>query len=153
MNVFSIVNALVLLAYEFVIIHHLAAMMQDVDGVSRYSDLLVHRYTITASRLHAEDVTERLFVYSFDVFHSCNNLRHVTASDALSVSITIATHPSISTIYHTPIKFSTIFSICPVLAIEHQSTDCHPLPIPGALLLQSLGYRLIRSSIFSPIFY
>ena len=107
-------------------------MIQDVDGVSRYIDPLVYRYTITASRLHAEDITERPFVYSYDVFHSCNNPRYVNASDALSISITIATNPSIPTLYHTLIKFSTIFSICPVLRIEHQSTDCHPLPIPGA---------------------
>ena len=37
--------------YEFVIIHRLAAMMQDVDGVFRFIDPLVHRYTITASLL------------------------------------------------------------------------------------------------------
>ena len=55
-----------LLAYEFVIIHCLAAMMQDVDSISRYLDPLVHQYTITASRLHIKDVTIRLFAYSFD---------------------------------------------------------------------------------------
>ena len=106
-------------------------MMQDIDGVSRYIDPLIHRYTITASRLHAEDVTERPFACSYDVFHSCNNPRHVTPSDTLSISITIATHPSIPTLYYTSIKFSTIFSIRPVLPIEPRSTDCNPLPIPG----------------------
>ena len=118
--------------YEFVIIHRLAAMIQDSDGVSRYIDPLVHWYTITASRLHAEDVTERPFTYSYDVFHACNNPRHVIASDALSISITITTHPSIPILYHTPIKFSAMFSIRPVLLIEHHFTDCDPLPIPGA---------------------
>ena len=107
-------------------------MMQDADGVSRYIDPLVHRYTITASRLHAEDVTQYPFAYSYDVFHSCNKPRHVIASDALSISITITTHPSIPILCHTPIKFSAIFSIRPVLLIEHHSTDCHPLPIHGA---------------------
>ena len=50
-----------LLAYKFVIINCLAAMMQDVDSVSRYLDPLVHQYTITSSRLHIEDVTIRSF--------------------------------------------------------------------------------------------
>ena len=107
------------LAYEFVVIHRLAAMIQDVDGVSRYIYPLIHWYTITASRLHVENVTERPFAYSFDVFHSYNNPRHVTASDALSISITITTYPFIPILYHTPIKFSTIFSIRPVIPIEH----------------------------------
>ena len=119
-----------LLAYEFVIIHRLAAMIQDVDGISRYIDLLVHQHTITTSRLHTEDVTERPFAYSFDVFHRCNNQRHVTASNVLSISITIATNPSIPTLYHTPIKFSTIFSIRPVFPIKHQATDWLTLPVP-----------------------
>ena len=107
-------------------------MIQDVDGVSQYIDPLIHRYTITASRLHTENVTERPFVYSFDVFHRCNNPRHVTASNTLSISITIALNPSIPTLYHIPIKFSTIFSIRPVLPIEHQATDWHIIPVHGA---------------------
>ena len=128
-------------------------MMQDVDGVSRFIDPLVHWYTITASRLHTEDVTERPFVYSYDVFHSCNNPRHVTASDALSISFTIATHPSLPILYHTPIKLCTIFSISPVLPIEnHPMTVIHYLSLV-LLLLQPLGSRLIQSSIFLPLSY
>ena len=41
-----------LLAYEFVITHRLATMMQDFDSVSRYIDPIVHQDTITASRFH-----------------------------------------------------------------------------------------------------
>ena len=106
--------------------------MHDVDGLARFIDPLVHRYTITASRLYTEDVTERPFAYSYDVFHSCNNPRYVTASDALSISFTVATHPSLPTLYHTPIKFCNIFSISPVLPIENHPNDCHLLPITGA---------------------
>ena len=100
-----------LLAYEFVILHRLARMMLDVDGLARFMDPLVHRYTITASRLYTEDVTERPFAYSYDVFHSCNNPRHVSASDALSLPITTSSITSISALYHSPIKFSPVFPI------------------------------------------
>ena len=98
-------------------------MMQDVDGVSRHTDPLVYRYTITTSSLYAEDVTERLFAYSFDVFYRCNNPRNVTASDALSISITISINPSISLLF---------FFIRPILPIDHQATDWYTLPVPGA---------------------
>ena len=97
--------------------------MQDVDGVSRYIDPLVHQYTITASRLRTEEVTIRPFASSFDVFHHCNNTCHVTASDALSISITIASSPSIPTIYHIPITCSTIFSFLSVHPTQHQATE------------------------------
>ena len=119
-----------ILAYEFVIIHCLAATMQDVDGVSRYIDPLLHQYIITASRLHTEDVIIRPFSYSFDVFIRCNNPRHVTASNALSVSITKSSIPSIPTLYYTPIKFSVVFNLGSVPTIPDQDTECHVLPIP-----------------------
>ena len=92
-------------------------MMQDIDGVSRYIDPLVHQYAITASRLHIADMTVRLFAYSFDVFIRCNNPRHVTASDALSISITTSSIPSIPTLDHTPINFSTVCNIGSILII------------------------------------
>ena len=59
-----------LLAYEFVIIHRVAAMMKDVDSISRCVDPLVHQYNMTAIRLHSEDITKHPFAYSFDVFYS-----------------------------------------------------------------------------------
>ena len=121
-----------LLAYEFVVIHRLAAMMQDIEGVSRYIDPIVHQYTIIASSLLAEDVTIHLFAYSFDVFHRCNNPRHVTASDVLSISITTGSSVSIPTLYQTPIKFSTIFSFRSIHPIQHQETEWRTLPVPGA---------------------
>ena len=89
------------LVREFVIIHRLAAVMQDFDGISRYINPLIHQYTITASRLHIEDVAIRPFAYSVDDFIRSSNARHVTTSDALSSSITISSIPSIPTLYCT----------------------------------------------------
>ena len=104
-------------------------MMEDVNGISRYIDPLVHQYTIIASRLHAEDVSICPFEYSVDVFHHCNNQRHVIASNVLSISTTISSIPSIHLLYHTPIKFSTICSFSSVLTIPRQDNACHTLPV------------------------
>ena len=62
-----------LLAYEFVIIHRVAAMMKDVDSISRYVGPLVHQYNMTTVRLHSEDDTKRPFTYNFDIFARCTN--------------------------------------------------------------------------------
>ena len=107
-------------------------MIQDVDGVSQYIDLLVHQYTIFASCLHAESVTIRPFAYRFDGFHRCINPRHVTASDDLSILITTVFGPFIPTLYHTLIKFSTICSFRSVHPIQHQNTEWYTLPVPVA---------------------
>ena len=95
-------------------------MIQDVDGVSRYIYPLVHPYTVIASRSLAKDVTIRPYAYSFDVFYRYNNPRHVTTSNVLFISITIACSPSVPTLYYTLIKYSTIFSFCSIHPIQHQ---------------------------------
>ena len=105
-------------------------MMQDVDGVSWYIDTLVHQYTINASRLHAEDATIRQFAYSFDIFHRCHNPRHVTAPDALSISITIFSSPSIPTLYHSSIKFLPFFPFVLFILFNNKPLNII-LPVPG----------------------
>ena len=120
-----------LLAYEFVIIHRVAAMMKDVDSISRCVDLLVHQYNMTAVRLHSEDGNQYPFVSSFDVFTRCTNPRHVTASDTLAISITTASITSMSTLYHSPIKFSPVFSISihPSIFLPGHSPRASSFPI------------------------
>ena len=77
------------MGYEFAIIHRAASMMNDVDGLSRYIDILIHRYPTQASRMHLADIAKRPFAYSFDSFISCSNPYRVTASE-----ITIPTEAS-----------------------------------------------------------
>ena len=100
-------------------------MMRDVDGISRYVDSLVYQYISTASRLHSVNVVTRPFAYSFYVFIRCNNPYKVTAFDVLSIFITILLISSILVLYHTPIKFSTVFNFGSVLIIYHQDPECH----------------------------
>ena len=107
-------------------------MMQDVNDVSCFIDPLVHQYTIATSPLHIGNVTIRPFAYSFDVFSRCNNSRHVTASDTLSISITSSSILSLHTLYHTPLNFSTVCNFGSVPIIYHQDTECHVLLIPVA---------------------
>ena len=42
------------LASKFAIVNRVAAMMKDVDGVSRYVDPFVYEYIITTSRLYTK---------------------------------------------------------------------------------------------------
>ena len=54
---------------------------------------------------------KRPFAYSYDVFARFTNPRHVSVSDALSISITTASITSISALYHSPIKQASIQNI------------------------------------------
>ena len=100
-------------------------MMQYVDGVSRYVDSLVYRYIINASPLHSEDIVTRPFVYSFDVFIRYNTPRHVTVSNKIFISVTTLRIPYISTIFHIPIKLSTVFNFGSIPIISNLDSDCH----------------------------
>ena len=118
-------------AYEFVIIRRVAAITKDIDNISRCVDPLVHQYNITDVRLHSENITKRPFAYSFNIFTRCTNPRHVTASDALSISITTSSISSISALYHSPIKFSPVFpiSIHPSTLLPDHSSHVSSFPI------------------------
>ena len=70
------------MGYNFTIIHRAASMMDDVNGLSRYIDILIHRYPTQASRMHLADIAKRPFAYSFDSFISCSNLRRFSSSDS-----------------------------------------------------------------------
>ena len=59
-----------LLGYEFPIIHHVARMMKDVDGLSRHIDILIHCHLTQAARMRADDVAQRPSVYSCDTFNT-----------------------------------------------------------------------------------
>ena len=104
--------------------------MKYVYGISCYVDYLVYQYIITSSRLYSADVVTRPFTYSFDIFIRCNNSRHVTISDVLSISITASSISSIPTLYHTTLRFSTVFNYGSVLNMSHLDPECHVLPLP-----------------------
>ena len=71
--------------------------------------------------LSSTNITWLLFVYIVKILLSIHlhivlmfftrytNPRHVTASDTLAISITTASITSMSTLYHSPIKFSPVF--------------------------------------------
>ena len=140
-------------AYEFVIIHRVAAIMKDVDIISRCVDPLVDQYNMTYIRLHSEDVTKRPFAYSFDVFARCTNTRHVSASDALSISITTASITSISALYHSHIIFLQYFLSIHTLPFFSLTTVLVSHPSSSFPLRTLSGYMFIPLSILSHQYY
>lgn len=52
-----------LFGYKFAILHRAASMMKDDDGLSKYIDILIHRYLTQASRIRPTDIAQRPFAY------------------------------------------------------------------------------------------
>ena len=119
-----------LLAYKLIIIHRKATMMKDVDGISRYVDPLVRQYNMIATCLHIDDVTKRPFAYSFDVFISSTNPRHVVSSSVLSISITTVSITPNFALSHSPIKFSPVFITSLILSILLPDANSRVLSFP-----------------------
>ena len=130
------------IGYKFVIIHCVATIMKNTDAISHYVDSFVYQYNITAARLYIEDVTERPFAYSFDVFIRYTSPHCVKVTDAISISITTSSITLISAFYHSPINFSPVFSISLI-----PSFFLMPIivsySVPLYLLRTSVGYLLI----------
>ena len=96
-----------LLGYEFAIIHRAVSMMKDVDGLSRHTDILIHRYLTQANSMRLADIAKRPFVYSFDSCISCSNPRRVTASDIPINTEASSTLYPLSIIRHSPLNFTS----------------------------------------------
>ena len=92
-------------------------------------------YIITASCFYTEYLIKCSFVYSFDALTYCNHLRDVTPSVQPSVSITKSSVTSITILYHTLIKFSSIFYLNSVLLIYTPDPDYCVSPFPMAPIL------------------
>ena len=75
-----------LLGYEFAIIHRVASMMRDSDGMSHHIYVIIHRYLTQARGMRLIDIAKRLFAYSFDSFISYSNPRRVTISDSTTTT-------------------------------------------------------------------
>ena len=105
-------------------------MMKDVDGISRYVDPLVRQYNMIVTCLHIDDVTKRPFAYSFDVFISSTNPRHIVSSYVLSISITTESITPNFALYHSPIKFSPVFITSLILSILLPDANSRVLSFP-----------------------
>ena len=111
-----------LLAYAFVYLNLPNTMMEDIDGIYRRIDPLIHRYLIEAAAMCSADIRLRPFAYNFDVFSSCSNPRHVPFADNYSTHNTVSTIPTPSALYHYPVLLSTKLQFSP-LALQDS-----PLP-------------------------
>ena len=61
-------------------------MMKDVDRLSRYIGILIHRYLVQINHMRANDIVLRLSTYFYDTFDSCSNPCRVTVSDTTIVT-------------------------------------------------------------------
>ena len=114
--------------YDFSIIHRPAAMMKDVDSLSRHPNILIDQYLTNACILRSRDLRSRPFAYNYDVFHNCPNPRHVTATSRVLVSTTPST-PTPAVIYSS--LFSTIPPfISPVASPNKQYTHTQCIHFP-----------------------
>ena len=100
-----------LLGYEFPIIHHVARMMKDVDGLSRHIDILIHCHLTQAARMRADDVAQRPSVYSYNTFNTCSNPRRITTSNVTIVTKSSSLLPALSIIHHSPINFTSMYTV------------------------------------------
>ena len=125
------------MGYEFEIVHRLAVIIKDVDGISHYVDPLIYQYIITTALLHLEHVVIYPFEYSFDDLIHCNNSLHVTTSSSLLfIFVTTSSIPSTPTHYHTFIKFSNVFNFDSVPIVSHPDLEHYVLPYSTVLILE-----------------
>ena len=95
-----------LLAYECAIIHRLNKMMKNVDKVSQYIDLLVHKYLVVVFNMRTDIIHLYSFTYNLDVSLKQNNPRNIYDTDLLSNHITMSTGPTLLVLYHISFRFS-----------------------------------------------
>ena len=100
-----------LFGYEFAIIHSVASMMKDADGLSRYIDVLIHCYFAQAAHVRADDVVQRPFVYSYDAFNTCSNPRRITTSNVTIVTTLYYLLPALSIIHHSLTNFTSMYTV------------------------------------------
>ena len=98
-----------MLGYDIAIIHRIASMMKNMDGLSRHINPLIHRYLVQAYIIRAKDAIQRPFTYCHDNFTSCSNPRRFVVSDT-----TIVTNP-LPIFLHFP-----LFIILPSILFKHQ---------------------------------
>ena len=96
-----------LLGYEFAIIHRAASMMKDIDSLSHYIDVFIHRCLTQVRGICLVDIAKRPFAYSFDSIIACSNPRRVTTSDSTITTEASSTLSPLSTIHHSPLYFTS----------------------------------------------
>ena len=108
--------------------------MNDVDGISHYTDPLVYQYLMPTYRLHDDDILQQPFTYKFNVFNHCASPCYTKASDTLSISINSSAVDFIPVLYYLNIKISTVFSFTSISSVN----------------LSDLDFFVLSNSIISP---
>ena len=97
-----------MLEYDIAIIHRIASMMKNVDGLIRHINPLIHRYLVQAYIIRAKDAIQRPFTYCHDNFTpSPLSIIHHSPINFISAPIL----QSVSTLQHKPFIFITLFHL------------------------------------------
>ena len=112
-------------------IHRVARMMKDVDGLSRYINVLINRYLTQVIRIRADDVAQRPSVYSYDTFNICSNPRRITTSDVDIVTKSYSLFPALSIIHHSPINCTSMYTVQSYPITKSTLPNFHNIVPPG----------------------
>ena len=120
-------------------------MMKDVDWLSRYIDLLIHRYLDQSYSMRAADTVQRYFAYCHDTFTSSSNPRRFVSSDTIVVTKSSSTLSPIPLVHHAPINLISTPILQSVPPLRHKP----PIFITVSQLKIFCGYLLTLSLNFS----
>ena len=95
-------------------------MMKDVDWLSRYIDLLIHRYLDQSYSMRAADTVQRYFAYCHDTFTSSSNPRRFVSSDTIVVTKSSSTLSPIPLVHHAPINLISTPILQSVPPLRHK---------------------------------
>ena len=82
-------------------------MMKDVDRLSRYIGILIHRHLVQIYHMRANDIVLRPSTYFYDTFDSCSKPCRVTVSDTTIVTKRSSFIPSLYIVHRSPINFTS----------------------------------------------
>ena len=85
--------------------------MNDIDGILRHIDSLIHKYFTIVFIIRTNDIHLRSFAYNFNVLFTYSNLRHVKHTDILPEYTTVSTASNPPVLYHNPVLSLLILSI------------------------------------------
>ena len=123
--------------------HRIASMMKDIDELSRYIDILIHRYLVHAYHIRVIDRVLQLFAYRYNTFTTCSNPHCIAVSNTTVVVKSSSFIPSLPIIHHYPTNFSFspiiyLYSALPPTSIISH----HIIPPEDIVWLSFFGYLL-----------
>ena len=84
--------------------------MKDGDACSRHINTLIYRYLVHPYSIRCRGIISLNYVYSYDVFHYCSKVRHVTVSTT-TLAVTSSNINSLHTLHNFSLRFFQSLSL------------------------------------------